>query len=92
MPDPYFKALPSINKIINNNRRLNLLDDDISFSQLSVELPQSPSIINKVFNNDGIVRTNITEAPPVLAASGQNQNLTRPVQLRDVFDDTTSIV
>ena len=43
-------------------------------------------------NTNPIVNSQITNAPPVLAASGTNQNLTRPVQLRDVFDDTTSIV
>ena len=79
IPDPYFKALPSINKIINNNRRLNLLDDDISFSQLGFELPKSPSIIGKIFNNDGAVRSNIElGTTPVLAASGTNQALSKP--------------
>jgi len=80
MPNPYFKALPSINKIINNNRRLNLLDDDISFSQLGVEPIQSPSIFNKVFNNDGAVKSTISGAsanPAVLGSSGTNQNLTK---------------
>ena len=76
--NPYYEALPSINKIIDKNFRINLLDDDISFSQLGFELPKSPSIISKVFNNDGPVRTNITSAEPVLAASGQNQALTKP--------------
>jgi len=76
--NPYYKALPSINKIIDKNFKINLLDDDISFSQLGFELPKSPSIISKVFNNDGPVRTNITSAEPVLAASGQNQALTKP--------------
>ena len=37
VPDPFYKALPSINQIINKNRRLNLLDDDINFSQLAAE-------------------------------------------------------
>ena len=77
--NPYYEALPSINKIIDKNFRINLLDDDISFSQLGFELPKSPSIISKVFNNDGPVRTNITSAEPVLAASGQNQALTKPL-------------
>ena len=37
VPDPFYKALPSINQIINKNRRLNLLDDNINFSQLAAE-------------------------------------------------------
>jgi hypothetical protein len=86
IPDPYFKALPSINKIINNNRRLNLLDDDISFSQLGFELPKSPSIIGKIFNNDGAVRSNIEPGTtPVLGASGTNQALSKP------YDQLSSI-
>jgi len=40
VPNPYFQALPSINQIINKNRRINLLEGDISFSQLGAQLPQ----------------------------------------------------
>ena len=37
VPNPFYRALPSINQIINKNRRLNLLDDNINFSQLAAE-------------------------------------------------------
>ena len=83
--NPYYKALPSINNIIDKNFKINLLDDDISFSQLGFELPKSPSIISKVFNNDGAVRSNIEPSSPQLAASGMNQALTKP------FDQLSSI-
>jgi len=84
--NPYYKALPSINNIINKNFKINLLDDDISFSQLGFELPKSPSIIGKIFNNDGAVRSNIEPgATPVLGASGTNQALSKP------YDQLSSI-
>ena len=37
LPNPLYEALPYINQIIGKNNRLNLLDDDISFSDLGVE-------------------------------------------------------
>ena len=37
MPNPLYEALPSINEIISKNSRIDLLDDDISFSDLGVE-------------------------------------------------------
>ena len=84
--NPYYKALPSINNIIDKNFKINLLDDDISFSQLGFELPKSPSIIGKIFNNDCAVRSNIEPGTtPVLGASGTNQALSKP------YDQLSSI-
>ena len=40
LPNPYFEAQPFINEIINKNNRINLLEGDISFSQLGAQLPQ----------------------------------------------------
>ena len=37
VPNPYLVALPSINQIINQNRNLDLLNDNINFSQLATE-------------------------------------------------------
>ena len=37
IPNPLYKALPSIHQIISKNNRVNLLDEDISFSSLGVE-------------------------------------------------------
>jgi len=85
VPNPYYKALPFLNKVINNNRRINLMDEDISFSQLNVGEPTSPSIISKVFNNDGPVRSNVSSATPQLAAAGTNTSLTQPLKVEDVF-------
>ena len=85
VPNPYYKALPFLNKVINNNRRINLMDENISFSQLNVGEPTSPSIISKVFNNDGPVRSNVSSATPQLAAAGTNTSLTQPLKVEDVF-------
>ena len=37
IPNPYRIALPSINRIINKNRRVDLLNDNVNFSQLAAE-------------------------------------------------------
>ena len=91
VPNPYIEALPTLNGIINKNRRIDLIDGDLSMSDLMFERT-SPQTLSSMSNTNSVINSQITEAPPVLAASGTNQNLTRPVQLRDVFDDTTSIV
>ncbi len=91
IPNPYIEALPTLNGIINKNRRIDLIDGDLSMSDLMFERT-SPQTLSSMSNTNSIINSQITDAPPVLAASGTNQNLTRPVQLRDVFDDTTSIV
>jgi hypothetical protein len=93
IPNPFYEAIPSITNFINSNRRISLEGDNLNlmdFDQES-EVGLLPSF-DQQSNINPIVNSQITNAPPVLAASGTNQNLTRPVQLRDVFDDTTSIV
>ena len=37
VPNPYLISLPSINQIINQNRNLDLLNDNVNFSQLAAE-------------------------------------------------------
>ena len=37
VPNPYYQVLPSILEIINKNRRISLLDDNISLSELGAE-------------------------------------------------------
>jgi len=85
VPNPYYQALPFLNRVINNNRRINLLDEDISFSQLNVGAPQTQSVVSKIFNNDGPVRSNVSSATPQLAAAGTNTSLTQPLKVEDVF-------
>jgi hypothetical protein len=45
--NPYFIALPKINEFINKNRRLNLLDNEISITEeeQSIQQPQPQSIL-----------------------------------------------
>ena len=61
IPNPYFEALPSINKIINKNRRINLLEEDISFSQLSIQ-PSRPKP-RPVSNSNSVINSQITGTP-----------------------------
>jgi len=60
-PNPYFQALPSINEIINKNRRINLLEGDISFSQLSIQ-PSRPKP-RPVSNSNPVINSQITGTP-----------------------------
>ena len=60
-PNPYFLALPSINEIINKNRRINLLEGDISFSQLSIQ-PSRPKP-RPVSNSNPVINSQITGTP-----------------------------
>jgi len=61
VPNPYFQALPSINQIINKNRRINLLDGDISFSQLSIQPSRSKP--RSVSNSNSVINSQITGVP-----------------------------
>jgi len=61
IPNPYFEALPSINKIINKNRRINLLEEDINFSQLSIQ-PSRPKP-RPVSNSNPVINSQITGTP-----------------------------
>ena len=130
-PNHYIVSIQDINQIINNNRRLNLLEDSPAFfetdkfakggrvgMQEGTENPeennkkiaskiwiQEPEEVKKMFkydfreyfasgvwmknmqqeiqlespsNTNPIVNSQITGTTPVLAASGQNQALTKP--------------
>ena len=84
IPNPYIKALPILNGIINKNRRIDLIDGDLSMSNLNFErsIPQSTS---QMSNTNTIVNSQITGTTPVLAAAGTNTNLTQPLKIDDVF-------
>ena len=84
VPNPYIKALPILNGIINKNRRIDLIDGDLSMSNLNFErsIPQSTS---QMSNTNTIVNSQITGTTPVLAAAGTNTNLTQPLKIDDVF-------
>ena len=45
MPNPYFKALPIINGIMNKNRRVDLLEGSLGMSDLSYGTPKQESRI-----------------------------------------------
>ena len=80
-----------LNNIVKDNRNTSLSDGEVKFFEDAQPIETAP--ISSIQSNiNPVINSQITNAPPVLAASGTNQNLTRPVQLRDVFDDTTSIV
>jgi hypothetical protein len=77
IPNPYIQALPTLNGIINKNRRIDLIDGDLSMSDLMFE-SSTPQTLSPMSNTNSVINSQITSATPVLAASGQNQALTKP--------------
>jgi len=67
VPNPYFIALPKINEFINKNRRLNLLDNEISITEeeQSIQQPQSQpqsTLPTPNVPSTGVVKTaNVTQ-------------------------------
>jgi len=84
-PNPYFEALPSINEIINKNRRINLLEGDISFSQLGAQLPQVRSA--PVTQQTGINPTAINPNNFTQQANNNYSNLTSLEKDRLLFNN-----
>jgi len=84
IPNPYIQALPILNGIINKNRRINLIDGDLSMSDLMFER-SAPQTLSQMSNTNPIVNSQITGTTPVLAASGTNQALSKP------YDQLSSI-
>ena len=85
IPNPYIKALPTLNGIINKNRRIDLIDGDLSMSNLNFErsIPQS---INQMSNTNVVVNSKIAPSTVAqLGAPGTNTNLTQPLKVEDVF-------
>ena len=79
IPNPYIKALPSLNGIINKNRRIDLIDGDLSMSDLMFE-KSKPQTIDQQSNTNSVIKSIISGAsanPAVLGSSGTNQNLTK---------------
>lgn len=77
IPNPYIQALPTLNGIINKNRRIDLIDGDLSMSDLMFE-SSTPQTLSPMSNTNSVINSQITGTTPVLAASGQNQALTKP--------------
>jgi hypothetical protein len=77
IPNPYIQALPTLNGIINKNRRIDLIDGDLSMSDLMFE-SSTPQTLSPMSNTNSVINSQITGATPVLAASGKNQALTKP--------------
>tara|TARA_R110000796_G_scaffold39430_1_gene98379 strand:+ start:1029 stop:5327 length:4299 start_codon:yes stop_codon:yes gene_type:complete len=85
LPNPYFEAIGDINKIINKNRRLDLLTEQLDIvDPVEAAAPITPAV-NQMSNTNTIVNSQITGTTPVLAAAGTNTNLTQPLKIDDVF-------
>ena len=76
VPNPYFKALPIINGIMNKNRRVDLLEGSLSMSDLSFGMPkQEPRITTPNLN---VPTGTIVSSQPqnvVSTATGYNASL-----------------
>jgi len=87
LPNPYFEAMGDISKIINNNRRLDLLTDQLNIvDEIETQTSIFPQALSQMSNTNPIVNSQITGATPVLGASGTNTALTKPLEIKDVFN------
>jgi len=77
--NPFYDALPSINQIIDRNFRVNLLDDEISFSQLGVEKKAEGGRVGMQEGGEPIDE----EEGKVVAASVWNKE---PEQIKEMFE------
>jgi hypothetical protein len=86
MPNPYFEAMGDINKIINTNRRLDLLTDQLSIvEEVQAAAPVTP-VVNPLSNTNPVVNSKIAPSTVAqLGAPGTNTNLTQPLKVEDVF-------
>ena len=71
IPNPYIKALPSLNRIINRNRRKDLLGENLNMSDFTFNTIQQPRITTPQINTPSI-NTNI------LTTNTQNISSTLP--------------
>jgi len=77
VPNPYFKALPIINGIMNKNRRVDLLEGNLGMSDLSFGMPkQEPRITTPNLTSDASINTQVVQSQNTgSTASRYNVNL-----------------
>jgi len=77
VPNPYFKALPVINGIMNKNRRVDLLEGNLGMSDLSFGMPkQEPRITTPNLTSDASINTQVVQSQNTgSTASRYNVNL-----------------
>lgn len=77
VPNPYFKALPVINGIMNKNRRVDLLEGNLGMSDLSFGIPkQEPRITTPNLTSDASINTQVVQSQNTgSTASRYNVNL-----------------
>ena len=77
VPNPYFKALPVINGIMNKNRRVDLLEGNLGMSDLSYGMPkQEPRITTPNLTSDASINTQVVQSQNTgSTASRYNVNL-----------------
>ena len=79
IPNPFYEVIPSITDFINSNRRISLEGDNLNLMDFEQESEIGITPISALQSNTNpIVNSQITGTTPVLAASGQNQALTKP--------------
>ncbi len=84
--DGVLRTKMNINKIINTNRRLDLLTDQLSIvEEVQAAAPVTP-VVNPLSNTNPIVNSKIAPSTVTqLGAAGTNTSLTQPLKVEDVF-------
>tara|TARA_Y100001963_G_C6433939_1_gene288331 strand:- start:68 stop:532 length:465 start_codon:yes stop_codon:yes gene_type:complete len=85
VPNPYIKALPTLNGIINKNRRIDLIDGNLSMADL--EFQRSVAAPSVSFQQSGLTTTSINPNIINRPASTGYDNLTNLEKDRLLFNN-----
>ena len=89
LPNPYFKALPEVNDLINSNRRISLEDGNVSFYRQIESEPQNLTPIQPL----KLPPSNASAAgkTPILNPVNINNQATTAVRGQQLFNDRDEI-
>ena len=86
IPNPYQEAKPYLKDIIRQNRRINLIEDELFIPDFEEQVQQQTGELETLSNTNPVVNSKIAPSTVAqLGAPGTNTNLTQPLKVEDVF-------
>ena len=86
IPNPYQEAKPYLKDIIRQNRRINLIEDELFIPDFEEQVQQQTGELETLSNTNPIVNSKIAPSTVAqLGAPGTNTSLTQPLKVEDVF-------
>ena len=87
MANPYIKALPALNDIIQKNSRIDLLDGDLSFEDVESKLtPREPIIPTPPLTTPTSIDPSLVSRTPNIISPQSGLTRTQEALLSDPFD------